>query len=179
MSDATQIAIEVLGLLSVVVVNVAAVIICWIKLRDQSKKQAERITSEVRAGFVGINGLLRRYIEAMPFPAWIKLEHRKDDGRVELRMQFVNSQYTSLFGVATMSYEGRTDFEVWPNEVATDFYAHDLQVLGSGKAVRTTEKMSLPDGTPVMLTVLKFPIDKEGYRGVCGIVLKTEVFGDA
>jgi PAS domain-containing protein len=178
MSDSARVTIEAFSLLGIVVVNAATVLICWLKLREQTKKQTEKISSEVRAGFVGINGLLRRYIEAMPFAAWIKLEHRKDDGRVELRMQFVNSQYTSLFGVATMSYEGRTDFEVWPRDVANDFYAHDLQVLGSGNAAKTSEKVTLPDGTPAVLTVLKFPIDKEGYRGVCGLVLKVEVVAD-
>ncbi|CAA7620308.1 putative Histidine kinase [Magnetospirillum sp. SS-4] len=86
------------------------------------------------------------------------------------RFLLVNSVYETLFKVTKADIYGKTDFDIFPREVAEIFVENDRKVLDGGAALTIEEEAPHPDGTRTYLTV-KFPIP--GIDGVpiaiCGI----------
>lgn len=72
--------------------------------------------------------ILRGYLDAMPHPAWIKIANKVGDD-VSFVMWHINGQYEDYFDISSGRYVGRTDFQIWPNSVASGFYENDLRVL--------------------------------------------------
>ncbi len=72
--------------------------------------------------------ILRGYLDAMPHPAWIKIANKHND-EVEFVMWHINAQYEDYFDVSAGRYVGRTDYQVWPHQVADQFYKNDRLVL--------------------------------------------------
>jgi len=88
----------------------------------------------------------------------------------EGRYTLVNTRFEELLGRSSGDILGKSDFELFPREMAQKFRAHDLQVLTSRQPFQVEESFSLPDGPHTHLTV-KFPLyDENGQpNGVCGI----------
>ncbi len=80
--------------------------------------------------------------------------HIKD---AEGRYLLINSLAEKLFGVTDEEARGKTTHEVFPDQKADAFKAHDQGVLESGKAVEQEEEWPRADGVHTYLTV-KFPI---------------------
>jgi hypothetical protein len=65
---------------------------------------------------------------------------------------------------------GKTDFELWPPEVAEEFRKNDLEVLRTGRALDVVEESPSPDGRRCYWWNFKFPIhDASGRKFVGGI----------
>ncbi len=80
--------------------------------------------------------------------------HIKDkDGRYIL----VNRLAEKLYGVTDEKAKGKTTHEIFPNEQADAFKAHDQEVFETGQVAEQEEEWVLEDGTHTYLTV-KFPI---------------------
>jgi len=89
---------------------------------------------------------------------------------IEGRYLLVNSRYEELFGVDNESIRGRTDYDILPREVATQFRRHDLDVLSEQRSHQVEERIPQKDGEHTYLSV-KFPVYDElgNPSGVCGI----------
>ena len=76
----------------------------------------------------------------------------------EGRTRYINRAYEINFQVTAQNQLGKTDFELWPPEVARRLRANDLAVLEGGKPVELLEQLPTPDGRLRDWWVLKFPI---------------------
>lgn len=67
--------------------------------------------------------------------------------------------------------DGKTDFDLFPEEVAKSFRAFDKAMLAAGKPQRNRETLVYPDGHSVVVETLKAPwIAKDGTcAGLVGV----------
>jgi PAS domain S-box-containing protein len=72
------------------------------------------------------------FMDNSPSPAWIKDE--------SFRYVYVNPIFEKLFELKLKNIHGKTDFEIWPQEVAAEFRANDLAVLSSNKPLQAVER---------------------------------------
>lgn len=86
------------------------------------------------------------------------------------RYEFVNRRFEELFHVNREQLIGRTDFEVFPEPLATVFQENDRRVAETGTAVQCEEAAPHDDGPHTYLSV-KFPLRDElgQIRSVAGI----------
>ena len=81
------------------------------------------------------------------------------------RYVYVNRTVNDRFNLILL---GKTDFEVFPKEVADSLRANDLIVLADGKPREFLEYFDQPEGKRAWLTV-KFPVtDPDGNVFICG-----------
>jgi len=104
----------------------------------------------------------RSFMNNSPFISWIKDE--------EGRHVYISKTSEDRFGVRLEDVQGKTDFEVWPPEVAEQFWKNDRAVLDSGRLMEVVEETINPDGTRCTWWNFKFPFrDASGKRYVGGI----------
>ena len=82
----------------------------------------------------------------------------------------VNSQFEELFAMQNGDVQGKTDYDIFPTEVADQFRHNDRQVLSESRSCQVEERVPQSDGIHTYLSV-KFPVyDETGMTsGVCGI----------
>jgi PAS domain S-box-containing protein len=73
------------------------------------------------------------------------------------RYRFVNQRVADTFGIDRDEAVGRTGEDLWPPDLAADYRARDLEVLGTGQPLQYESVAAHPDGYHTYLTV-KFPI---------------------
>jgi PAS domain S-box-containing protein len=97
-------------------------------------------------------------------PAIVSIKDR--EGRYVL----VNSRFEELFAMPNEAVRGKTDFEIFPPDVADQFRQNDLKVLSQGSSYQVEEYIPLSDGDHTYLSV-KFPVydETDNTSGVCGI----------
>jgi PAS domain S-box-containing protein len=101
--------------------------------------------------------LFETFMENSPILSYLKDE----DGK------YVYSNAANRTG-ASLDFIGKTDFDIFPTEIAKQKREHDLTVLKQNKAHEFIENTIEPDGEHTWLTV-KFPvIDTEGRRLLAG-----------
>ncbi len=121
------------------------------------RKKAERALKESEEKF-------RLFMDNSPSMAWMKDEQ----GRVV----YLNKTHERRFGVRLEDWLGKTDFEIWPEEVARPIWENDQTVLRDGQAKEITEETVNPDGERSYWWNFKFPFqDSSGMRYVAGIGL--------
>lgn len=123
----------------------------WTALR-RSVEDAGRIFERV--------GMFEAWADALPFPAWLKDPN--------LRMRWINAAYRRRFPEVSARYIGRTDFEVWPNQVASAFRANDLEVIQAGRAVLAVEPT---DSESVLVAKFPVPVFRGQPSGIGGLAL--------
>ena len=89
---------------------------------------------------------------------------------LEGRYVLTNRKYEELFHVMKSDVLGRTDYDLFPAEIAERFRANDREVLAAGRPLAMEETAPLDDGIHTYLSV-KFPVEGPGgtVTGVCGI----------
>jgi len=89
---------------------------------------------------------------------------------VEGRYLAVNRRFLELHGRSREDFIGRSDFELFPPDLAARVRKSDAQVMATAQPLEMEESFQLMDGTHVNL-VHKFPlIDTDGaVHGVCAI----------
>jgi len=82
-----------------------------------------------------------------------------------------NSAWAALAGKPLDQLIGKTDFDLFPADVARSFQSYDKAMLEAGKARRNEEWLTYPDGRKVYVETLKTPwLGKDGkVLGVLGI----------
>ena len=103
--------------------------------------------------------LLESFLENSAVIAWMKDS--------EGRHVFLSENYKSRF-VATDDWLGKTDFEIWPREIAEYFWQNDLAVLESGRTMEVEEKAINPDGTVSWWLNHKFLFEDSAKRRYVG-----------
>jgi len=104
----------------------------------------------------------RMFMDNSPANAWIKDEQG--------RYVYVSRTYEKSLGVRSEDRLGKTDFELWPREVAEQFRNNDLAVLASDQAMDMIEEVANPDGSRRYWWNFKFPLKNQaGLRYVAGI----------
>lgn len=150
---------------------VGLLIYAYLHLRETARGLFRRKKKETE-----INGWLKEFIMRFPYPAFIKQVMKRDDGSTEFRMQYVNPAYEKWFGVRDEDYRGKTDFEVWPVEIAREYYAGDSTVYVSKSTLQLSEAIHeerhelIPNFFGTHLTFRKFYVEKDGIEGIVGFV---------
>lgn len=92
------------------------------------------------------------------------------DGRYLL----MNRAFRILLGMLDQELTGRSDYDLFPRELAERLAMNDLKVLSTGSAVSSEEVLPHPEGLRTYLTV-KFPIRDDGGQIRSIGVVKTDV----
>jgi PAS domain S-box-containing protein len=88
------------------------------------------------------------------------------------RYVYLSKTLEQRFGVSMDGWGGKTDFELWPREIAEAFRRNDLAVLAGNQAVEVIEEAITPEGRRCFCWTFKFPFeDAAGERFVGGIGL--------
>ena len=82
-----------------------------------------------------------------------------------------NTAWAELLGRPLGELVGKSDFDLFPEEVARSFRTYDQAMIASGKPQRNREVLVYPDGRKVEVETLKAPwIGKDGACvGVVGV----------
>lgn len=105
---------------------------------------------------------LRAFLENSAVCGWMKDE--------EGRYVFLSENHHRRFGVQFENWQGKTDFDLWPREVAEEFRRDDLKVLTNGSAVEVLEETSNEASGRSWWLSRKFPFqDTTGKRYVGGL----------
>ncbi len=85
---------------------------------------------------------------------------------------YMNSYYERFYGWSIKESMGKTDFDLFPSELAEQFSMSDKRVLEEGRDIRYVTRMTRKDGVHAMLTY-KFPIpaQTQGRTMIGGISL--------
>ncbi len=86
---------------------------------------------------------------------------RKD---LEGRFTFVNELFCRSVGKPMQEILGKTDYDLFPRELADKFRRDDQQVLASGKLFETVEENRTPTGDKVYVQVFKNPLYDSGHH---------------
>jgi PAS domain S-box-containing protein len=78
----------------------------------------------------------------------------------EGRYIYLNPTFERIFDVKLRDWKGKTDYEVWPPEVACQLTLHDRQVREEAIAIESVENLPHEDGIHHWLTC-KFPVPGE------------------
>src|SRR5437762_9737288 len=78
------------------------------------------------------------------------------------RRVFVNEGYLELHRVTREELLGKTDAELFPQDIARKFEADDTRVLTTGAVLRGTEELQLPDGKRQWVERIKAPVRDAG-----------------
>lgn len=104
----------------------------------------------------------RAFMDSSPAMAWAKDEHG--------RYVFLNRAYEQRFGVRLQDWLGKTDFEVWPEEMACLLRRNDEKALQAVAPIETFEEAIEQDGRQSLWWSFKFVYsDRSGGKYVGGI----------
>ncbi len=87
------------------------------------------------------------------------------------RVTFGNEEYCKTLKMPLAQLLGKTDFDLFPPELAAKYVEDDRKVLEDGDYFETIEKHHLPDGDTIFVQVVKTPVyDSQGnIVGIQGI----------
>lgn len=106
--------------------------------------------------------LNRAFLENSATMAWMK--------DTQGRYVYLSSNYERRFGIRFDDWGGKTDFELWPREVAAVFRANDEAVLRENHVIEVVEEAQTPDGSRSWWLNHKFSYqDSAGKRYVGGL----------
>jgi PAS domain S-box-containing protein len=105
---------------------------------------------------------LRSFLDCSAVIGWLKDE--------EGRYVFLSENYQRRFGVRLEDWKGKTDFEVWPREIAEVFRKNDLAVLASEQPQEVLEWTAEAAGNKSWWQNHKFTyVGPDGKRYVGGL----------
>jgi PAS domain S-box-containing protein len=106
--------------------------------------------------------LTRAFLENSTTVAWMK--------DAEGRYVYLSSNCERRFGLRFEDWQGKTDFELWPVDVAQRFRDNDLLVLQQNRVIEVVEEVQDSDGGRSWWLSHRFPYqDASGRRYVGGL----------
>jgi PAS domain S-box-containing protein len=124
--------------------------IYWLSLRRVIQSQEALRLGEER---------LRAFLTHSATSGWLKDEHG--------RYVYLSPSRERLLRVQLEDWRGKTDFELFPREIAEEFRRNDQAVLASDGATEVIERMTMPDGANTWWLNNKFAFrDSSGRRYV-------------
>lgn len=138
-------------------------------LLQQAHEELESRVQERTAELEHANQALRKsealnraFLENSATVAWMK--------DAEGRHIYLSPNFERRFGIKSGDCLGKTDFELWPKDVAEAFRANDLTVLKNRRGIEVEEEARNPDGSRSWWLSHKFPYqDAEGNWFVGGL----------
>jgi len=126
--------------------------------QEELKRYSEDLERQVRKRTGEINNIIK-YTPAIVF--------LKDK---DSSYQLINSRYEELYGIKNEEIQGKSDYDIFPREVADRFRANDLKILREKRPWQGEEIVPQEDGVHTYLSI-KFPLfDERGEpSGLCGI----------
>ena len=114
---------------------------------------------------------IRSFLSALRLqPAWCKEFVPEEES---FRMLFVNDSYERFYGVTSAKYEGKTDAEMWPENLAKAYNINDHETLRE-KSQKVMRELVLVDGQSWMVDFWKFYVPiPVGVDLVCGIQVRS------
>jgi PAS domain S-box-containing protein len=104
----------------------------------------------------------RAFMDHSPTTAWMK----DADGRYV----YVSRVCENRFGRPLDEWIGKSDFDLWPAELARQYQSTDALALSQNQSIQTEERGLDPDGSTPLWWIFKFPFtDTAGNRYVGGI----------
>lgn len=100
------------------------------------------------------------------------------------RFIFANGRFSETVERPINEILGRTDFDLFPAELARKYQADDQRVMDGGRSVRETERNVTPDGQVHWVEVIKTPLRDEtgqitGIQGIFWDVTERQALQDA
>jgi PAS domain S-box-containing protein len=92
--------------------------------------------------------LFQAFMDNAPGVAWIKDEQG--------HFLYINKRCGKFLGVPREEWIGKTDFDLWPKELAEQYKNHDLEVLTSGQVMEFVEEAATEGGNSCWWS-FKFP----------------------
>lgn len=159
------------GVISLVVSSIAVMLIKRLQglereLADTRRDHAQDVAARTQAetALRLSEERFRSFMDHSPAIAWMK-----DDAG---RHVYVNQVFARRYQITPEQWLGRTDFEVFPEEVARKFREHDQLVLAQDRPQEFFETAPDPDGTLRDWWSFKFPFhDCAGKRYVGGVAI--------
>ncbi len=106
----------------------------------------------------------RLFMDHSPAIAWMK--------DAQGRYVYINKTCEERFGVRLADWQGKTDADMWPAEVAATLRRNDLYVLAGGRSLEAIEETPQRDGSRAVWLNVKFPFtDAAGNTFVAGMGL--------
>ncbi|MEI2781629.1 MAG: PAS domain S-box protein [Candidatus Competibacter sp.] len=102
----------------------------------------------------------RLFMDNSPAIAWIK--------DAEGRHLYLSQTYERRFGVSQADWLGKTDFEIWPAEIAEALRKHDLVALATGRPIEVLEEKPNADGERSYWHNFKIPFQDATGRWYVG-----------
>ncbi len=90
------------------------------------------------------------FMDNSPAVAWMK-------DAEDWTFRYINRQFERVFNLTREEINLKTDFDLWPENVAQTLRQNDLAVLASGEAIQIFEDVPLADGRVRNWLVFKFP----------------------
>lgn len=138
------------------------------KLKLEADLVSYKLKYQLEQSFKTID-VIQAYIDAMPFPAWIK--KRLASG--EFEMMIINRAYAIAFDITKEQYQGKTDADIWPFDISQMYKKLDQKVYDSKKAHCERETVIKKDEARSKVLVCKFPIKIDGQKyGVGGVIVE-------
>src|SRR5918911_488964 len=114
-----------------------------IMLDGTERETAEKALRESQERF-------KAFMNNSPAVAFIKDE--------EGRYVYVNQPFERFFQISLADLPGKTDFNLWPAEIAEQLRANDRGVMAEGESVEVIESVPAPDGVLHHWLSFKFPL---------------------
>ncbi len=135
-----------------------------LKIKHQTIENEKNRLEAVMDALLQSEERFRLFMDNSPTIAWIKDEQG--------RYVYLSKNYEERFGVRLEDWRGKTDTELWPAEIATQFQKNDRAVLDAAHPIEVIEETINPDGSRCYWLNSKFPFrDAAGNRFVAGIGL--------
>ncbi len=112
-----------------------------------------------------VRDFLQRIIDHLPVALFCK------DARNNFEFVFLNSTAEKMWGLPTLQAVGKTDFDLWPKEMAQFFRQKDLETMSTKQVVFIPEEPLTTEGGTLYLRTWKVPIFGEdgGPQWLLGI----------
>lgn len=91
---------------------------------------------------------------------------------LEGRYELINRRFEEAVNLSRFQIIGHTDTEIFPADVAAQFYEYDARVMELGEAIEIEDAVDNTNSGKQFFTI-KFPLlaDNGSVRGVCGITM--------
>jgi PAS domain S-box-containing protein len=130
--------------------------------RKQKEEQLQSARKQAEDALRASEERFYAFMENSPTFAWIKDEQGQH--------VYLSKAYEKRFGVRLDDWRGKTDFDIWPPDLAQRFRDTDLEALTSGQTTEAIEETVTPDGNRAVWWKFKFPMhDASGAKYVGGV----------
>ncbi|WP_228052845.1 PAS domain S-box protein [Nodosilinea sp. LEGE 07298] len=129
--------------------------------RIQLAAQHQQVEADLRQQ----RNLLRTFLDNLPYMAWLKDR--------EGRFIATNAAFGESCGFAPEELVGKTDYDIWPPELAQAYRDDDAAVIALKQQQRVEEPLVAEDGRRLWIDTIKTPVFGEGGEivGTVGIAI--------